>query len=188
MELRKYIGLDFCCSVDAEAKQKLGHTHSSELQRVNVTSFQQTSRGSNLGDNNALIAGASSKLTPTTLVVSDSCRSTNSNERSSSQSSPGRSSSATSESSLSDQAEDEQDSDDQMTPDKGARPPGRGVAVDIVRPSTLRGLILFGVLGAKRLRNARLRLAQIDVAIFIDDDSYFDEMMVRYKKLRGYMR
>ncbi|KAL2050853.1 hypothetical protein ABVK25_008914 [Lepraria finkii] len=99
-----------------------------------------------------------------------------------------------------------------MTPDKGARPPGRGVAVDIcctkktglpimavaiwayiycdniVRPSTLRGLILFGGLGAKRLRNARLRLAQIDVAIFIDDNSCFDEMMVRYKKLRGYMR
>ncbi|KAK3171634.1 hypothetical protein OEA41_003718 [Lepraria neglecta] len=170
------------------AKQKLEHTHSSELQRVNVTSFQQSSRGSTLGDNNALIAGASSKLTPTALVVSDRGSSTNSSERSGSQSSPDRSSSVTSEGSLSDQAEDEQGSDDQITPDKGARPPGRSVAVDIVRPSTLRGFILFGVLGAKRLRNARLRLAQIDVAIFIDDDSFFDEMMVQYKKLRGYMR
>ena len=164
------------------------HTHSSELQRVNVTSFQQSSRGSTLGDNNALTAGASSKLTPTALVVSDSGSSTNSSERSGSQSSPDRSSSATSEGSLSDQVEDEQDSNDQITPDKGARPPGRSVAIDIVRPSTLRGFILFGVLGAKRLRNSRLRLAQIDVAVFIDDDSFFDEMTVQYKKLRGYMR
>lgn len=55
-------------------------------------------------------------------------------------------------------------------------------------PSNLTGFVLFGVHGSKRLQSACLRLAQIDVSIYKDDDSFFDEMTVQYKKLHGFIR
>ena len=125
---------------------------------------------------------------PTTLANTNSGSSTSSSERSSSQTSHDRSSSATSKSSLSDRPYDEQDSDDHSTSGQDLRQPDKSVVVDIVPPSILKGYVLFGVLGSKRLQSARLRLAQIDVEVFKDDDSFFDEMTVQYRKLRGYVR
>ena len=61
-------------------------------------------------------------------------------------------------------------------------------AVEIVPLNSMTGFVLFGVHGSKRLQNACLRLAQIDVAVYKDDDSFFDEMSVQYRKLRGFLR
>ena len=60
--------------------------------------------------------------------------------------------------------------------------------IDIVPPSNLNGFVLFGVHGSKRLQSACLRIAQIDVSVYKDDDSFFNEMTVQYKKLRGFLR
>ena len=92
------------------------------------------------------------------------------------------SSSATSEKGSSDQTDDEAGSGSETNPS------GAGTAVDIVPPSRLTGFVLFGVHGSKRLQSACLRLAQIDVAVYKDDDSFFDEMTVQYKRLRGFIR
>ena len=91
-------------------------------------------------------------------------------------------SSATSEKDSSDQTDEEAGSG------KETNPSGAGTAVDIVPPSRLTGFVLFGVHGSKRLQSACLRLAQIDVTVYKDDDSFFDEMTVQYKKLRGFVR
>ena len=65
---------------------------------------------------------------------------------------------------------------------------GTNTAVEIVPPSNLAGFVLFGVHGSKRLQSACLRLAQIDISVYKDDDSFFNEMTVEYKKLRGFLR
>ena len=67
-------------------------------------------------------------------------------------------------------------------------PPDTSMAIDIVLPSDLTGFVLFAVHGSRRLQSAYLRLAQIDVTVFKDDDSFFDEMIVQYNKLRGFLR
>lgn len=63
-----------------------------------------------------------------------------------------------------------------------------GTAVNINPSSRINGFVLFGVKGSRRLRSARTRLAQIDTRIHKDDDSFFDEMAVQFKKLRGGVR
>ncbi|MCJ1358617.1 MAG: hypothetical protein MMC33_008617 [Icmadophila ericetorum] len=60
--------------------------------------------------------------------------------------------------------------------DEDAGSPGAGIALDILPPSGLSGFVLFGVQGSTRLRSVRTRLAQIDVELYKDDDSFFDEM------------
>ena len=89
-------------------------------------------------------------------------------------------------------ATSEGDSSDQPDDDAGSRKnhdaSATSTAVEIVPRSKLTGFVLFGVHGSKRLQNACLRLAQIDVAVCKDDDSFFDEMTVQYKKLRGFLR
>lgn len=62
------------------------------------------------------------------------------------------------------------------------------IAVNIVPPSKLKGYVLFGVQGSKRLQSSKTRLTQIDLNVCKDDDSFFDEMKVQYKELRGYLR
>lgn len=112
---------------------------------------------------------------------SENNSSTSASRSSESGSSLGRSSPASSESGSSDQPDEEGS-------DKEIIPPRTSIAIDIVPESNLTGFVLFGVHGSKRLQNASLRLAQIDVALYKDDDSFFDEMAVQYKKLRGFLR
>lgn len=107
---------------------------------------------------------------------------TSTSRSSGSESSVGRSSPAVSDNGTSDQPDDEADSG------KDIHTPDTSIEVDIVPPSDLTGFVLFGVHGSKRLQSAWLRLAQIDVAIYKDDDSFFDEMSVQYMKLRGFLR
>lgn len=86
----------------------------------------------------------------------------------------------------------EGDSSDQPDDESGSRKDHdastTSTAVEIVPLSKLTGFVLFGVHGSKRLQNAFLRLAQIDIAVHKDDDSFFDEMTVQYRKLRGFLR
>ena len=113
-------------------------------------------------------------------------RNSSTSTRTSRSSKPGtsaeNSSSATSEKGSSDQTDDEAGSG------KETNPSGAGTAVDIVPPSRMTGFVLYGVHGSKRLQSACLRLAQIDVAVCKDDDSFFYEMTVQYKRLRGFIR
>lgn len=113
---------------------------------------------------------------------SKSRSSTTSSRSSGSETSSGDSSPATSEGGSSDQPDDDADSG------KNTEPSGTSTAIDIIPPGNLIGFVLFGVHGSKRLQNANLRLAQIDVAVYRDDDSFFDEMIVQYRKLRGCLR
>ncbi len=70
---------------------------------------------------------------------------------------------------------------------KGMDPSAPITAVDIVPPSNFTGFILFGVHGSQRLQSAYLRLAQIDV-LDKDDDGFFDQMIVEFGRLRGFLR
>ncbi len=70
---------------------------------------------------------------------------------------------------------------------KGMDPSAPNTAVDIVPPSNFTGFILFGVHGSQRLQSAYLRLAQIDV-LDKDDDGFFDQMIVEFGRLRGFLR
>lgn len=105
-----------------------------------------------------------------------------------SQSSASQSSSATSDGETSDLP------DDNSNPERGHEAGGqdsqldKDVALNIIPPGHLKGFVLFGVHGSKRLRPGKVRMAQIDVELYKDDDSFFDELVSQYKKLRGYMR
>ena len=104
-----------------------------------------------------------------------------STSRSSGEVSVDHSSPAISKSDLSDQLDNETDSE------KEGNSSVPSTAIEIMPSSKMTGFVLFGVHGSKRLQSAYLRLAQIDVA-GKDDDSFFDEMIVQYKKLRGFLR
>ena len=60
--------------------------------------------------------------------------------------------------------------------------------MDINEAGRLKGVILFAARGAQRLRAARIRLAQINSEVYTDDDSFFDEVVVQFRRLRGWMR
>ena len=105
---------------------------------------------------------------------SSTSTSTGTSQRSGSVSSNEKPSPATSESGSFDQPND----------DAGSR----RNTVEIIPSSNTTGFVLFGVYGSKRLQSASLRLAQINVAVYSDDDSFFDEMAVQYRKLRGFLR
>ncbi len=67
-------------------------------------------------------------------------------------------------------------------------PLGTGIALDIIGPNQLKGFVIFAVQGAARLQDVRTRLAQIDVELHNDDDSFFNEMKTQYQILRGPFR
>ena len=145
--------------------------------------FQLNPFSEALNSQSPLQSASLEKKTPT--LTSDhytsTSTSTSGSRSSGSERSMERSSRATSESGSSDQP-------DEAGSGKRINPSGSSTTIAIVPSSNLTGFVLFGVLGSKRLQNARLRLAQIDVALFKDDDSFFDEMNVQYKKLRGFLR
>ena len=61
-------------------------------------------------------------------------------------------------------------------------------SISIVPRSRMKGFVLFAVYGGRRLLGGRLRLAQIDVRKYPDDDKFFTEVAVQYKNLRGFFR
>ena len=124
----------------------------------------------------------SERKTPTSSPEGLFSASTSTSRSSESEVSVGNSSPVTSEGGSSDQPDDESGSR------KDHDASDTSTAVEIVPPSSLTGFVLFGVHGSRRLQNAFLRLAQIDVAVYKDDDSFFDEMTVQYRKLRGFLR
>lgn len=123
-----------------------------------------------------------------TDASSDVGSSSESTQPSDSLSSASQSFSATSDGDTSDIPDDDSD------PERGREPgglhssPDKDVAVSIVPESRLKGFLLFGIHGSKRLQPGKIRLAQIDVEVHRDDDSFFDEIVMQYKKMRGYMR
>ena len=70
---------------------------------------------------------------------------------------------------------------------KGVYPSAPITVVDVVPPSSFTGFVLFGVHGSQRLQSAYLRLAQIEVSDK-DDDEFFDQMIVEFRRLRGFLR
>ena len=78
-------------------------------------------------------------------------------------------------------------SDNGDVSNKGVDPSAPITVVDIVPPSSFTGFVLFGVHGSQRLQGAYLRLAQIEVSDK-DDDEFFDQMIVEFKRLRGFLR
>ena len=93
-----------------------------------------------------------------------------------------------SETSATSQSSDSDDRDDQNYSFNDQRAPDDNTTIEINALGKIKGFVLLGVKGAKRLRGARTRLAQIDTETYKDDDSFFDEMAVQFKKLRGCMR
>ncbi len=114
--------------------------------------------------------------------------SSSSSQISGSRSSDGRSSPATSDTGCSSPPSDNAECDDDGLSEQEKDHSDNVVAVNIVPPSKLIGYVLFGVEGSKRLRSSKTRLTQIDLNVCKDDDSFFDEMKVQYKELRGYLR
>ena len=104
------------------------------------------------------------------------------------QSSASQLSSAISNDDTSDLPENISDQDKTNGPDGRESQPKKEVALNIVPKSHLKGLVLFGVHGSKRLRRGKIRMAQVDLEIHKDDDSFFDEITAQYRNLRGYMR
>ena len=155
----------------------IGHAHWTVLLKSELTSSLEALKT----EATSRPAPSESKK-PTTPSESHSSTSTSTSRSSESEVSAGSSSPATSEDDSSDQPDDEADS--RNNPNASAT----STAVDIVPLSNLTGFVLFGVHGSKRLQNACLRLAQIDVAVYNNDDSFFDEMTVQYGKLRGFLR
>lgn len=78
-------------------------------------------------------------------------------------------------------------SDNGDVSNKGVDPSAPITVVDIVPSSSFTGFVLFGVHGSQRLQSAYLRLAQIEVSDK-DDDEFFDEMIVEFRRLRGFIR
>ena len=114
--------------------------------------------------------------------------SSDSRQTSSSRSSDGRTSPATSDDGSSSAPHDSIGSGNGDRLENEVRPPDHGVALTMVPESKIKGYILFGVQGSCRLHSARTRLAQIDVAEHKHDDSFFDELRLQYRKLRGECR
>lgn len=69
-----------------------------------------------------------------------------------------------------------------------AGPSVTGIVLDMTGLNRLKGFVIFAVQGAKRLQDVRTRLAQIDVELHNDDDSFFKEMKIQYQTLRGSLR
>jgi len=93
------------------------------------------------------------------VTASDSDSNTSSSSRIAAVSPRSQSSSATSDDEAYDQLDHSQDS-------------VANTAVDFVPVSKMAGFVLFGMSVSRRLQSARLHLAQIDVEVFKDDDSF----------------
>jgi hypothetical protein len=52
----------------------------------------------------------------------------------------------------------------------------------------MEGFVLFSAEGAPHLQSSRLRLTQIDTKEFSHDDTFFDEMVIQCRNLRGWLR
>jgi len=74
------------------------------------------------------------------------------------------------------------------TAESAASDEGGEASVSVVPHSKMKGFVLFAVDGAKRLQSGRLRLSHVNVGIHADDDSFFRQMAVQYKLLRGFFR
>ncbi|MCJ1460740.1 hypothetical protein MMC28_011122 [Mycoblastus sanguinarius] len=172
--------IQWCC--------KSSHTHWSEISREDVFLFQKTLKRKVAREISTPKLGTS--LAPSSIpqASSSDLSNTDSSERSDSQSSGNQSSPQTSDNGSPSQPNDGGSSAGDASSDGDAGSPKSGTVLDIMPPSRLKGFVLFGVQGSKRLRSARTYLAQIDVAVFKDDDSFFDELGVQYKSLRGYFR
>ena len=130
-------------------------------------------------------------LSPTVIAADrkgESDSSSSDSQTSSLEYSGGRSSPATSDSSFTDLPSNDKESGNDGPTDEKLGDSGQSSSIEIVPPSKMRGYIIFGVQGARRLYCLRTRIAQIDMAIIKDDDSFFDDLRVQYKKLRGYCR
>ncbi len=66
--------------------------------------------------------------------------------------------------------------DDKAGPGSNDNPSNTSTTVYIVPPSGLTGFVLSGLHGSKRLQSACLSLAQIDVVMYEDGDSFFEEI------------
>ena len=99
-----------------------------------------------------------------------------------------QSSGATSNSSFSGRTSAYRDLQSNRSLDIKQQGPGENVKVDIIPQNKMRGYVLFGVQGSRRLQSPRTQLTHIDVETCKDDDSFFDELRIQYKTLRGYTR
>lgn len=174
MALRK-LRSTFSRSKHAESLKVLGHSHWTVLSQTGLVPLQETMKRKA-----AAQSTSSQRKKPSSPPENNS--STSTGRSSGSNSSTGSSSPNTSESGSS------VPSDDYPGSDKSTNPPSTSTVVEIVPPNKLKGFVLFGVQGSKRLQSARLRLAQIDIEVHKDDDSFFDEMTIQYRKLRGFLR
>ena len=129
---------------------------------------------------------------PAGLVASDSASSSvsssDSDRRYHRRSSTSHASSATSETGSLNESDEDQGQGGNKKPEKRGIDDGKDVVLDIIPLSKQKGFVLFGVQGAKRLQPARIRLSQIDVENCKDDDGFFDELAVEFRKLRGFFR
>jgi len=159
----------------ADIIQKSGYTHSLEIPRTTAQSLLVLDHGSRKADES--------------LEPSDSDRnsSSDSGRYSSGTSQSSQGSPVTSDSEASDPPDDAE-SDNNRKRGEPAPNENKCVAIDIDPPSKLKGFVLFGVQGSKRLQPARTRLAQIDIEVYKDDNTFFDEMAVQYTTLRGLIR
>ena len=125
---------------------------------------------------------------PTSLVASDSASSSDSDRRYHRESSASQASSATSDTGSLNESDEDQGQASNRESQEHDSDDGKDVVLDINPPSQLKGFILFGAQGAKRLQPASPRLTQIDVEACKDDDGFFDELAVQFGKLRGFFR
>ncbi|KAL6722351.1 hypothetical protein ACLMJK_001458 [Lecanora helva] len=163
-----------------------GHLHTAEIPATDIRLLDALPKDSKIQQENHEFARQTAEKLQT-ITTSDSS-SSSSDRPFSGDSSASQASSATSDTGSSNGTEEEQEQNDNGK--SSERDPNRGkdVVVDIEPPRQLKGFVLFGVLGARRLHAAKTRLAQIDVEAFSDDDSFFDELYVQYKRLRGFFR
>lgn len=154
-----------------------GHTHWTAFSTTDLPLSLKAARGKPV-----IFSVPPERQKTTSLPESPSSTSTSTNQRSGSVSSNEKPSPATSESGSFDQP------DDEAGTRRNTDPSGTSTTVEIIPSSNMTGFVLFGVYGSKRLQSAGLRLAQINVAVYRDDDSFFDEMTVQYRKLRGFFR
>ncbi len=160
----------------ADNIQESGYTHSLEIPRTTAQSLLASDHGSRKGDE------------PSEPSDSDRNSSSDSGRCSSGSSQSSQGSPVTSDNESSEQQDEDAESNNDRKRGEPTPNENKCVAIDIDPPSKLKGFVLFGVQGSKRLQPARTRLAQIDIEVYKDDNTFFDEMAVQYTKLRGLIR
>ena len=169
-------------------KQSDGHEHHMMLAETDHDILRRAARSINVRDPNRNGNASAKARNPRVWQSknSESASSATGSLQSYNASSASQSSSLTSEGEVTDQP-DKQSAQQAKGPPNNP-PASKDLALEIVQPSPLRGFVIFGVHGSRRLQELRVRLAQIDVEVFKSDDDFFDEMTAQYRELRGYMR